>query len=77
MKYLLFSRADGLPAPEDLAVMQRECPGWVEEMNGRGVRLLGAELDMPLNLQGNSHNRFHSVLTGRAPGASRKARHCQ
>jgi hypothetical protein len=47
MKYLLFICADGLPAPEDLAVMQRECPGWVEEMDGRGVRLLGRELDLP------------------------------
>ena len=27
--------------------MQRECPGWVEEMEGRGVRLLGRELDLP------------------------------
>lgn len=47
MKYLLFIWADGLPAPEELAVMQREIPGWVEEMNGRGVRLLGRELDLP------------------------------
>jgi GIY-YIG catalytic domain len=23
-----------------------------------------AALDLPLNLQGNSHNRFHSILTG-------------
>jgi hypothetical protein len=23
-----------------------------------------AELDLPLNLQGNSHNQFHSTLTG-------------
>jgi hypothetical protein len=27
--------------------LQRECPGWVEEMEGRGVRLLGRELDLP------------------------------
>src|SRR3984957_17041500 len=27
--------------------MQRECPGWVEEMDGRGVRLLGRELELP------------------------------
>jgi len=27
--------------------MQRELPGWIEEMNGRGVRLLGRELDLP------------------------------
>ncbi|HTU87255.1 MAG TPA: YciI family protein [Solirubrobacteraceae bacterium] len=48
MKYLLFICADdGLPSPEDLAVLQRECPRWVEEMNGRGVRLLGRELDLP------------------------------
>jgi hypothetical protein len=47
MKYLAFIWADGLPAPEELAVLQREIPGWVEEMNGRGVRLLGRELDLP------------------------------
>lgn len=53
MKYLLFicgntehSSADPA-APEKLAVMQRECPAWVEEMDGRGVRLLGRELDLP------------------------------
>ena len=27
--------------------MQRELPGWIEEMDGRGVRLLGRELDLP------------------------------
>jgi hypothetical protein len=47
MKYLMFICADGLPTPEVLAVLQRECPGWVEEMEGRGVRLLGRELDLP------------------------------
>jgi hypothetical protein len=47
MKYLFFICADGLPAPEDLAAIQRELPGWAEEMNGRGVRLLGRELDLP------------------------------
>jgi hypothetical protein len=47
MKYLLFICAEGLPSPEDLAVMQREYPGWNEEMNRRGVRLLGRELDLP------------------------------
>jgi hypothetical protein len=47
MKYLAFIWADGLPAPEALAVMQRELPGWDEEMTGRGVRLLGRELDLP------------------------------
>lgn len=47
MKYLNFVGADGLAAPEDLAVMQRELPGWAEEMDGRGVRLLGRPLDLP------------------------------
>lgn len=47
MKYLHFIWADGLPGPEDLAVIQRELPGWDEEMTGRGVRLLGRELDLP------------------------------
>jgi hypothetical protein len=48
MKYLLFIICSGgLPAPEDVAVMQRECPGWDEEMQRRGVRLLGRELDLP------------------------------
>ncbi len=43
----MFICADGLPTPQALAVLQRECPGWVEEMEGRGVRLLGRELDLP------------------------------
>jgi hypothetical protein len=47
MNYLMFIWAEGRPAPEDLAVMQREIPGWVEEMDGRGVRLLGRELRLP------------------------------
>ena len=47
MKYLDFVGADGLPAPEELAVMQREIPGWIEEMERRGVRLLGRPLDLP------------------------------
>lgn len=47
MKYLQFIVADGMPAPEELAVLQREIPGWDKEMDGRGVRLLGRELDLP------------------------------
>jgi hypothetical protein len=47
MKYLLIICADGLPAPGDMAVMRRECLGWVQEMDGRGVRLLGRELELP------------------------------
>ncbi len=47
MKYLCLIWAEGMPAPEDLAVIQRELPGWDEEMTGRGVRLFGRELDLP------------------------------
>ncbi len=47
MRYLLTIVADGMPEPEKLAVLQRECPRWVHEMDGRGVRLLGRELDPP------------------------------
>lgn len=53
MKYLLFIcgdteySSDGRSAPADAAVMRRECPGWVAEMDGRGVRLLGRELNLP------------------------------
>jgi len=47
MKYLVFSGRDGLPVPGALAVMQRELPAWIEEMDGRGVRLPGRELDLP------------------------------
>jgi hypothetical protein len=47
MKYVVFVVSDGLPVPEALGVMQRELPAWIEEMDGRGVRLLGRELDLP------------------------------
>ena len=53
MKYLLFicgnteHGSDGIAAPDKMAVMQRECPAWVDEMDGRGVRLLGRQVDQP------------------------------
>jgi hypothetical protein len=47
MKYLFSIVADGLPAQEELAVLQRELPGWAAEMDDRGARLLGRELDLP------------------------------
>jgi hypothetical protein len=49
MNYLMLIWADGRPAPDELAVMQREIPGWIEEMDGRGVRPLGRELELPEN----------------------------
>ena len=47
MKYLNFVAGDDLPGADELAVMQREIPGWAEELTGRGVRLLGRPLDIP------------------------------
>jgi hypothetical protein len=47
MKYLTLIWAEGMPAPEELAVLQREIPRWVQEMDRRGVRLFGRELDLP------------------------------
>jgi hypothetical protein len=47
VKYLLIVGSEGMAAPEDVAVMQREIPGWVEEMDRRGVRLLGRPLNLP------------------------------
>jgi hypothetical protein len=42
MKYLVFIICDdGLPAPEELAAMQRDLPGWAQEVKDRGVYLLG------------------------------------
>src|ERR1700722_14701806 len=45
MKYLNFVAASGRPAREDVAVRQRETPGWERET--QGVRLLGRALDLP------------------------------
>jgi hypothetical protein len=45
MKYLNFVAASGRPAREEVAVMQREIPGWEKET--QGVRLLGRPLDLP------------------------------
>jgi hypothetical protein len=47
MNYLLLIAGDHETTPAELAAMQREVPGWVEEMDGRGVRLLGRELELP------------------------------
>jgi len=47
MKYLLIVGSEGLAAPEEVAVMHREIPGWDEEMKRRGVLLLGRPLDPP------------------------------
>jgi len=47
MKYLSLVWSSGRSSAEEIAVMQRECPAWDEEMEARGVRLLGRELNPP------------------------------
>ncbi len=47
MNYLLFICSSEPTPAEEIAVMQREVEGWVTEMDGRGVRLLGAPLQGP------------------------------
>jgi hypothetical protein len=47
MNYLLLIAGDHETTPDELAAMQREIPGWIQEMDGRGVRLLGRELELP------------------------------
>ena len=47
MKYLFLVGSEGLAAPQEVAVMQREIPGWAEEMERRGVLLFGRPLDLP------------------------------
>jgi hypothetical protein len=41
MNYLMLICTDGVSTPEMAATMQEHTPKWVEEMDGRGVRLLG------------------------------------
>ena len=41
MNYLLLICTDGVSTPEIAAAMQEHTPKWVEEMDGRGLRLLG------------------------------------
>ncbi|HXP57922.1 MAG TPA: YciI family protein [Streptosporangiaceae bacterium] len=47
MKYIGFVAGDGLPTREQVAVMNREIPGWLEEMEARGAHLAGRPLDLP------------------------------
>jgi len=41
MNYLMLVCSDGVSTPEIAATMQEHTPKWVEEMDGRGARLLG------------------------------------
>jgi len=47
MNYLMLIFTDGVSTPEIAATMQEHTPKWVEEMDGRGVRLLGNGLEGP------------------------------
>jgi len=47
MNYMFLICADDTTTPEAGAVMGRETPGWVQEMDDRGVRLFGHQLEGP------------------------------
>jgi hypothetical protein len=47
MNYLLLICSEGDSTPEQQAMMRKHTPSWVEEMDTRGVRLLGRQLDGP------------------------------
>jgi hypothetical protein len=47
MNYLMLICSDGVATPEKAAAMQAHTPKWVQEMDERGVRLLGNGLQGP------------------------------
>jgi hypothetical protein len=47
MKYVAFVCGQGLQPDENVAIMRRDLPAYIEEMEQRGVRLVGRELDFP------------------------------
>jgi hypothetical protein len=47
MKFMLLVCSDGQTAPKDIEVLQSQTPGWVDEMDSRGIRLLGGPLQDP------------------------------
>lgn len=47
MNYLMLICTDGVSTSEIAATMQKHTPAWAEEMNGRGVRLFGQQLEGP------------------------------
>ncbi|HWE60056.1 MAG TPA: YciI family protein [Solirubrobacteraceae bacterium] len=59
MNYLLLICTDGVSTPEIAAAMQEHTPKWVDEMDSRGVRLLGN------GLQGRDSAKTVRVRDGR------------
>jgi hypothetical protein len=47
VNYLLFICSDDNTTPEGSTVIRRDTPGWAQEMDDRGVRLLGRALESP------------------------------
>ncbi len=47
MKYVAFVGTDGAQPEEAVAVMNRDFPAYLEEIDPRGVRLCGRELEFP------------------------------
>jgi hypothetical protein len=44
VNYLLFICSDGVPTEEKAEAMRAHIPGWVQEMEGRGIRRFGHQL---------------------------------
>jgi hypothetical protein len=44
MRYLMLVCSDGVGTPEKAALMERELPAWLEDVDGRGVRVYGQRL---------------------------------
>jgi len=72
MKYLLIVGSEGLSAPEEVAVMQREGPGWATEMERRGVLLLARPLDLPEQTAATVRMRDGLMLVTDGPFAEAK-----
>jgi hypothetical protein len=64
MKYLLLIRADDMPAPDERAVMQRELPGYIEEMDVLGNALQGPDTAMTVRVRDGDTLRRNEPCTG-------------
>lgn len=71
MNYLALIWADGRPAPEEIATMQRELPVWDQTEAVREVRLFGRELELP-QLAATVRVRDDEVLVSDGPFAETK-----
>jgi hypothetical protein len=71
MNYLMLICTDGVSTPEIAAAMQEHTPSWVQEMDARGVRLLGNGLQGP-DMARTVRVREGETLVGDGPFADTK-----